>query len=98
MFVCSVPYLHPPYSPTSRHLLPGFWLFWLTMNHRYFLVNRMKANVQKQLLEELFNEYSFERLLGESEESIGIRTRAIESLELLEQALVVMDDVKRDVA
>ena len=68
------------------------------MNHRYFLVNRMKANVQKQLLEELFNEYSFERLLGESEESIGIRTRAIESLELLEQALVVMDDVKRDVA
>lgn len=58
----------------------------------------MKANVQKQLLEELFNEYSFERLLGESEESVEIRTRAIESLELLKQALLVMDDVKRDVA
>ena len=74
------------------------FLQWWQRERRYFLVNRMKANVQKQLLEELFNEYSFERLLGESEESVEIRTRAIESLELLKQALLVMDDVKRDVA
>ena len=64
----------------------------------YFLINRMKANVQKQLLTELYSEYSFERLMGESEESIEIRERAVESMGLLRQALDVMDEVKRDVA
>jgi hypothetical protein len=42
--------------------------------------------------------YSFSRLLGESEETIEVRTRAIESLGLLKQALATMDEVKRDVA
>ncbi len=64
----------------------------------YFLVNRVKANVQKHLLQELYSEYTFTRLLGESEEMQEVRRRAVESMTLLEEALTTMDEVKRDVA
>jgi dynamin 1-like protein len=64
----------------------------------YFLVNRVKANVQKHLLQELYSEYTFTRLLGESEEMQEVRRRAVESIGLLEEALTTMDEVKRDVA
>jgi dynamin 1-like protein len=64
----------------------------------YFLVNRVKANVQKHLLQELYSEYTFTRLLGESEEMQEVRRRAVESMGLLEEALTTMDEVKRDVA
>eukprot|EP01043_Picozoa_sp_COSAG02_P092174 COSAG02_NODE_28809_length_582_cov_0.625259_1_plen_66_part_10 len=64
----------------------------------YFLVNRVKANVQKHLLQELYSEYTFTRLLGESEEMQEVRRRAVESISLLEEALTTMDEVKRDVA
>ena len=64
----------------------------------YFLVNRVKANVQKHLLQELYTEYTFSRLLSESEEMQDVRRRAVESMGLLEEALRTMDEVKRDVA
>ena len=64
----------------------------------YFLVNRVKASVQKHLLQELYSEYTFSRLLGESEEMQEVRRRAVESMALLEEALTTMDAVKRDVA
>ena len=63
-----------------------------------FLVNRVKANVQKHLLQELYTEYTFSRLLSESEEMQDVRRRAVESMGLLEEALRTMDAVKRDVA
>ena len=53
-------------------------------------MNRMKANVQKQLLEELYSasEGRLSRLLGESDDAVEIRERCVESMDLLKQALV----------
>lgn len=60
----------------------------------YLLVNKVQDEMQKELLTQLYSDYTFKTLMSESEKTRATRERATEMLAQLEQAMKVMDEVK----
>eukprot|EP01047_Picozoa_sp_COSAG01_P076246 COSAG01_NODE_13330_length_1600_cov_2.061959_2_plen_156_part_00 len=60
----------------------------------YMLVNKVQDEMQKELLTQLYSDYTFKTLMSESEKTRSTRERATEMLAQLEQAMKVMDEVK----
>lgn len=60
----------------------------------YLMVNRCKSDMQNELVQKLYRESDFERLLSESSDLVSKRRECKETLDLLGKAQSILNEIR----